>query len=108
MGTPGPYFTRENRDGVPILMGSPKFYDTGVIKFWASRRYGYPRPQLNLSSFGDGGPHIYGKYGDPSKVLGTPRHDVDSTLAADVQGIDMVFDTNTVAAAGVTGFFREK
>ena len=31
MGTPGPYFTRENRDGVPILMGSPKFYDTGTV-----------------------------------------------------------------------------
>ena len=31
MGTPGPYFTRENRDGVPILMGSPKFYDTGYV-----------------------------------------------------------------------------
>ena len=42
------------------------------------------------------------------KVLGTPRHDVDSTLVADVRGIDMVFDTTTVAAGGVTGFFREK
>ena len=35
---------------------------------------------------------------DPSKVLGTPRHDVDSTAVPDVHGIDMVFDTITVAA----------
>ena len=33
-GTPGPYFTRENRDGVPILMGSPKFYDTGLARVY--------------------------------------------------------------------------
>ena len=31
-----------------------------VIKFWASRRYGPPSP--NLCSLWDGGPYIYGRY----------------------------------------------